>query len=366
MAFPISYAYPKTIFSVNYLSGTVNATGNKVAYIGRVWFPNGAYGSSKSIRKIGFRFGTVTKSGGSTVRVSLQDLDSSTVFQPFHPDGTQDQYYDILSSNSSYATNTFIMTGNLTSDRSVVLGETVAVVFEFDPSGRLGSDSFIITSPNVASGFGVTSILNYGVVSGTSGGSWTAVGTASGVLFEFSDGTYGTMEDGFPSSAISAASYNSSTNPNERGNRITVPQKCKTNGAFASMGMASFSSNFDICLYNGTTLLASSSIAGYQTRNTSTNVVSCIFDSEVTLYPSNTYYLSIKPTSANSVSPWYFSVPNASYFSGFDGGTDICYATRNGGAWTVTTTQRYMMGIFITSIEGDTSAQLVNSGGLVG
>src|SRR5690348_8383117 len=89
--------------SGGFASTLLNATGQKVAFIGRMM--NQAR-SAKNLTKVGFRFGTVTKTGGSALTVSLQDVDLVNG-APVQPDGTQDQTVAIANADTGFATSTF-------------------------------------------------------------------------------------------------------------------------------------------------------------------------------------------------------------------------------------------------------------------
>jgi len=114
----------------------IDATGEQAAQLGQVWFP--ARTGSKTINKVHFRFGAVTKAGGSGLQVSLQDV-SLTAGPPAQPDGVVDQYRAIANGEATFAANTWYTSGLLTSDgtdtgtkRTVNFGDLVACVLEYD------------------------------------------------------------------------------------------------------------------------------------------------------------------------------------------------------------------------------------------
>ena len=105
--------------------------------MGKVWFAERT--GTKDIRRVGFRFGTVTKAGGSAVTVSLQDVNLAAG-PPLQPDEVQDQTVAIANADAGFATGLWYRTGTLSADRTVAYGEDLCVVFEYDGAGRLGSD----------------------------------------------------------------------------------------------------------------------------------------------------------------------------------------------------------------------------------
>lgn len=313
-------------------SALIDATGEKIACIGRVWNPAS---TTKSIRKVGFPFGSVTKAGGSGLTLSLQDVDL-TSGPAYRPDGTQDETYAIANGNSSFASNTWFMSGDLSADRSVAFGELIAVVLEYDGSGRLGSDSVVMRGPNGGQGRQLGRALYTA--------SWAAIDGCPAILFEFSDGTYGSFDAGMPlSEPIAQLSYGSTSNPDEYALKFTPPFNCKCDGAwllfYGNTGDA------DIVLYEGTTSLVSVSLdanAAYSAFNNDTLVTF----PEQSLTAGTTYYLAVKPTTSTAVQPFDIAVANSAYWQAFPGGADFSYATRvDGGAWSANAARRLVAGV---------------------
>src|SRR5262245_16743976 len=116
--------------------GPIDATGEKIAFCGYFWHPEGI---SKDITRVGFRFGSVTKAGGSGLTVSLQDLNLTTA--PMQPDEVQDQTVAIANGDSGFTSNVWYRTNALSANRTLANGDAVCVVIEYDGSGRLGSDT---------------------------------------------------------------------------------------------------------------------------------------------------------------------------------------------------------------------------------
>jgi len=121
----------------------IDATGEMAAFCGRVWFS--ARSGTKNLSRVGFRFGAVTKSGGSGLTVSLQDVTLSAG-PPMQPDGTQDQTVAIANGNASFASNTWIRTGTFSASRTVTYGDLLAVNVEYDGGGRTNPDSVIVNT----------------------------------------------------------------------------------------------------------------------------------------------------------------------------------------------------------------------------
>ena len=307
-------------------SMVIDATGEKGAACGTVYIPDGV---SRSIRKVGIGFNTVVKAGGSALTLSLQNV-STSAGPPAQPDGTPDETVSI--SNASISSSSFLLTDALSADRSVSNGDLLCSVIEFDGSGRIGSDSFqlatfvsLITSTLFAS-----ADLNTG--------SWAVINARQPVvLFEFSDGTYGMLDGAsiFTSHSTTIA-YNSGSSPDEYGLKFTVPTDGFVDGVTLYL-TSSTSSNFDIVLYSGTTALATVSIDGNQ-WGTTTGTPGFVTIPRTAVSAGTTYYLGIKPTTANSLTLTGFTVANNAYL-GAANATGIIRSSRtDAGAWSDTTT----------------------------
>lgn len=313
-----------------YLSSLIDATGEKVALIGHVF--NSAR-ASKSINKVGFLFGAVTKAGGSGLTLSLQNVDLANG-PPYQPDGTQDQTVAITA--ASVTANTWYQTGALSAARSVSFGEPLAVVIEFDGGGRLGADAYNIN--NIATASAGQAGMASGVSLFTS--SWALQASLPNIILEFNDGTFGTLEYAWPSAAESSVAYNTGTNPDERALEFSVPFACKTDGGWCLLTRAA-NSDFDMVLYDGTTAIATKSFDGNATATNSNRPLYWLWDSEITLTAGTTYRLALKPTTANNVTIFFRDLNDANHRQALPGGAAWGYTTRNdAGSWAATTTTR--------------------------
>lgn len=344
----IQYPQDMAAYSLGIAFGTgllIDATGEKVAMCGEVFLPSRG---TKSIRKIHFRFGAVTKAGGSGLTVSLQDINAASGSGPF-PDEVQDQTVAIANGDAGFTSNAWYTTGNLSADRAVSHGDKLAVVWEYDGAGRLGADSVVIsglllTSQDAKAIFPTTSLKTT---------SWLATPqTAPNVIFEMSDGTFGTFAgDSIPLSAFTSHSFNSGTaGADEFAAKITLPFACKCDGAFVRVN-AGTASNFEVILYDGTTAIASQAIDGNEVAGLPNRLLYLSW-TEVTLTAGTAYRLAVRPTTVNNVTVTSHDVASASHWVCFQGGQDICYSTRvDSGSWTDTATRRLLgFGLLLSSI----------------
>lgn len=343
-------------------SVTINATGQKMAVLGNIRTPNRG---AKSIRKVHWLWGTVTKAGGSALTFSLQDVDLANG-PVARPDGTQDQTYAIANADAGFVSSTWYTTGNLTADRSVTHGDLVAAVWEFDGGGRLGADTISITHHSAAV-FNATPILPS--VATYNGATWAASTGSPNVLFEFSDGTFGLLDGAYVRSSLSTVAYKQDTAGSDEYGIVWTPEfNCTVDGAWLLYVAAASTSNCDLILYAGTTALVTVSLDGNVSIDATMRCNYVPFAPQ-TLTAGTAYYLALKPTQTTSnVSIQYVAVNAAGHFACWPGGTGIVQAKRiDLGAWdTSVTTRRVMMGLHVSAIDAGGSGGMIGGGNLNG
>lgn len=315
----------------------IDATGEKVGIMGPVWFPAGT--GTKDIRRVCFRFGSVTKAGGSGLTISLQNP-STASGPPSQPDETQDETVAVANGDASFASNTWYRSGTLSADRTVSCGDDLAIVIEYDGSGRLGSDAVNINTHGVA-----LYQLNTAPVLKT-GGAW-AISTAAMVqcVLEFSDGTFGTIGGALPMKTLTGVTFNSGSGADELALPIYNAFKCKVNAIQFPVVFANSSSDCEFILYEGTTALQTVTIdANRVGAAAATRLVEASFPA-TELAASTQYYAAIRPTSANNISAYHIDVDDANHLSVWPGGVNYTYTTRvDSGSWAAHTTTRRLLG----------------------
>jgi hypothetical protein len=343
--------------SGGFASALINATGQKIAFIGRMMNQARA---AKNLTKVGFRFGTVTKAGGSALTVSLQDVDL-VGGPPVQPDGTQDQTVAIANADAGFATSTFYKTNAFSASRAMAFGDAVAIVIEFDGSGRLGADAVNITSLGTPG----TAVQNLGGgVMTYNGSAWSQQGVIPNILLEFDDGTFGTLAGMVPLSANGNVAYNSGSSPDEYALEFTVPFPARVEGAWAIMQAAS-GADFEFDLYNGTTLIASMAQDGNAIIAAAARTAYAPFAGEAYVVPGNTYRLALKPTTANNVTLYHSDVAAAGHFDAWPlGNTAVLNSRTDGGAWgAAIATRRPYMGLMLSALsDGGIPASRVQLG----
>lgn len=353
-------------------SSPIDATGEKLAFTGRVVWNGGTAGATKDISRVGFRFGAVTKAGGSALTVSLQDV-ATGAGPAMQPDGTQDQTVAIANADASFASNTWIRTGTLSANRTVTYGDLVAVVIEFDGGGRLGADSVIVTGLGLG---GVTS-LGHGLATThtTDGTTWaTNQPLVPNVVLEFSGGDFGTLFGAFPVSAISTVAYNSGTGgADEYALEFSFPGPVKIAGIGGVWQHASASADADCVCYDGTSAMSNGTVTAYGDHASAVTTGDSAYEpfpGILSLSAGTTYRLAVKPTSANSVTLYYFDVADANHFTCHTGGTGWCLTSRvDAGSWaSATATRRPFLWPYVCAIDDGASAGggLITHPGMVG
>jgi hypothetical protein len=319
----------------------INATGQKIAAMGRVWH---RFAGPKQIERVWWRLHTIVKAGGSALVTSLQDVNLAAG-PPQQPDGTIDQSVALL--NAAIATG-MNRSGVLSAKRAVSRGDLMSMVLEFDGAGRLGSDSIAIQTLQLP-GSSSRSLDN--TVSRYDGSAWVNQSSQPYNLLEFDDGTFGCL-GAWPMNGVAAVAFNSGSTPDERGARIEVPAPMRILGIALPHQVAA-GGDAEVVLYDDADqVLAVATIDGSavevlgQARR-----VEAIFPDDVLLKPGRGYRVTVKPTTGNSVTVFEYSVTDAAHWQAWPGPTSWQLTTRaDGGAWTDTPTTRPAVSLLVSQM----------------
>lgn len=326
----------------------IDATGEKIATNGRIYWGNYDGSETKNITKVGFRFGAVTKAGGSGLTLSLQDV-STTAGPPTQPDGTPDQTVAIANGDAGFAANTWYKTAALSSARTVAYGELLSVVLEYDGAGRLGADSVVVNTYNSANPNLHENNLLY------SGGAWGTVSQSfPNILFEFDDGTFGTYRSCYAGKNFSIFNFNSGSNPDEHGNKITLPFDCVVDGVILHAYSITANGEFTVILEDSGGTVLWSETFDYNTflSNNFGSYQRPLFTTPLTFSAGDVVYLSVRPTAALGVGVAYAEVDHADHWGGWALGSDWYAVNRNNiGAWTEVPTRRMDFHLSIQQID---------------
>lgn len=339
-------------------SPLIDATGEKIAFVGPVFFK--AHTGSKTINKVHFRVGSLTKAGGSGWTVSLQSV-SLTSGPPIVPSEVQDQFRAIAAADLT--ANTWFTSGLVTSDgtdtgtkRTVNFGELLAVVLEYDAGGRLGADSLVLNALGNILNTAVIGHQNCVMLKSGAGPTWAQLSAAINVVLEFSDGTFGTLDHAAVANGTNTHSYNSGTGvADEYANAFTLPFPCKVDGGWAILNFAA-GADVEIILYDGTTAQQTVTVDSNAIGGAGSARFIHFSFAETALTANHTYYLSIRPTTANSITAYSIDVNDANHWDTWPLGQYMAYTTRlDLGAWAATTTTRRLMaGLRASSLDDGT------------
>lgn len=324
-------------------STVVDATGEKYAYVGRVWFPDRG---THSIRRCNFRFGSgLVKAGGSALTVSLQDVTSSGTIGV--PDEVQAQTVAIANANAAFAGSTPIVTNDLSADRLCTHGDLIAFVIEYDAAGRLGADTFNLS---LVSTSGSRTFLQTNALHKT-GGVWSLVSSVSpNIAFECSDGTRGGLAGGLHLRTTATHTFQSGTNPDEWGLGFISPFDFMMDGVLIPLSAAA-AANFEVILsddagviftrtYNGNTLNGTSNRPGYFP-----------FNGEYLIKKNKQYYVSVEALNANNIICTSVEAYDATYTTLYPGGPNFQTVSRNNkGAWAFSNVRHFCAGLSISRI----------------
>jgi hypothetical protein len=348
----------RIIRETSFQSVIVDATDECVASGGRVWFQERIRETSpgvdftKNIVRVWFRFGTVVKAGGSGLQVQLRTIEPFVSADQPKPNSTIEETVAIATGDANFASNTFYRTGTFSAPRPVFFAEKLAVVICFNSSGRLGSDSFAISGRFADVVDGLWSPWLTRNVSG----SWVVTEFYPVIVLEFDDGSYGTLNGAYITAGVSSTTFSSSSTFNEWGLQFSVPYAMSLDQAVAYLGLNSTGSNFELNLYQGTSLMYSrtieadvTSVIGVHGR-TASDIKEFTFTSEQTVNSGSNYVLAIKPTTTNSVTLLYETLADAGH-SELWGTSDLALVKRNGsGAWTVESAAAFpLMGVRVSA-----------------
>lgn len=328
--------------------GTINATGEKLAISGYVWWPGDKTGT-KDVQRVWINFGAVTKSGGSALTLSLQNLSATA---PLQPDETQDQTVAIANADAGFDANRIYRSGTLSADRTVNYRDLLSVVVEYDVNGRLSSDTVDLR--------GVTVATRSENANGASlkTAAWAGEDSRRPVcILEFDDGTFGTLGECVPVSVLTSASIDTGTSPDEVALKFTPTVPMTISALGAMLDYTNSSTDFELVLYSGTDALVTVAVDASQLITTGGGFA---FQhapiAETDLSAGTAYYIAVKPTTTNNVVVAYYDVSDANHLTIAQGGTAYHYASReNAGAWTPLTTRRPLISMRVAKVDNGAS-----------
>lgn len=333
-------------------SSTMDAAGESVAFIGRIYIEGAA--SSKTISsaggKIVFRTNTVTfANAGTNFRVGIQDVAATGL-----EDGTFDVYADFTGGGGGIASTTWYEKAMTTGTKTINHLDTVAICMEMTARGE--TDSIQIQCfGNFTHTFQTSANFPYRTID-TGSGPTRASSGPYGACIIFDDGTLGWIEGAMFGPGFNTwvdQTYNSGSTPNEYAAVFKVPFKCSVRGAYVGVGSIASTDNFEIILYSdaeGTpvaerTVTVNPNYTGGVTTSLAYNVVFSSF----TLSPGVWYAISMRPTTANNLTMSYIDI-GAEFGSKYKKlcvfGTDCKFSSRTNQSGAFSEVQSYFHPIF--------------------
>lgn len=295
-----------------------------------------------SIRKIGFRVGTVTTATDTQVRIETVDLATGL------PSGTlwaANTEVTVLA--ASLTSNTWHTSGALTADAVVTQGDLLAVVVV--PSG---TPNYNIVAPAITQ---QTQGFPYNAHFTTA---WAKLLTNLGFAIEYSDGTYAYIPTSYPISTLTTTLFSNTPDLVEVGLKFQLPFAFSIAGTWMH---ADLDGDCESVLYDsdGTTVLRTVAV-DKDVRSSALPQAPGVWQfSSSYIGRANTFYrVVLKPTSATDLT-LYRSVYNATaHLNQLSGGTNFIYCSRiNEGAWSDFPLLRPNIGVWLDGVAVEGSGQ---------
>lgn len=295
-------------------SATIDATGERVEYVVRV-------PKTGNITHVLVRIGSVTTA--QDVDVALETLTAGDASGTNYGGSTPGTI-----PLASVTANTWREVA-LATQASATIGDYIAIAVDF--TSTIGNIS-INCQLNISSLFPYTGAF--------AAAAWARSSAIPMCALKYDDGSYGLIgaQPGVPASST----FGSGSTPDERALRFTVPYLTRCWGLSGLIGVTNTSSDFDIVLYQGTTVLATKSMTAANTSGTGSIRRTWVpFDTPQDIAANTVYYLSVKPTSANTVLLRQLDYFSNAVMGSIPQGIQFYLGTRtDAGAWTDTTTSR--------------------------
>lgn len=355
---------------------TVDAAGEKFAFVGTLWLAGGATGKtfSSSGGVIRFFVGSpiTFSNAGTTLRVGIQDTTQASAL--IAPDDTFDVYDDLVGGTDTITATTDHAVTMSSGSKSISTGDKIAVVFSMTSRG--GSDSVRIGTVNSSD---QAYLANPGCMF-HNGTSWSTVTGLVGwavpnVLLITDDGTCGIIEGGMwavPPIATHA-NVQSSSNPDEYGFLFTPPFAMTLYGVefpVKGVGGGASGTRATAALYSGSaaspSLVESVDIDGFSVFSADAfhgyrTLVR--FATPRDLTAGTTYMLTFRATSTMTFTHEYLDYSANSHLFWLPFGTGGYKVSRDGGsgAFTETTDHLYP----VTLLASKLSDNAGSAGGLL-
>lgn len=355
--------------------GTLDATGEKAAAIGRVYWQGRA--ASKTIDTTGSSYIGILTGGtavwddaASTIEIGIQGVNTSgPVAQPDGSFSVKAAYTGATNTTPPLTdTNSFCKAVPTTGTVTLAHGDLISVVV--DVTNRGGSDALSIAAMQLLGN------AFFPVTNAFASAAWgaTGVGNTPQVVFCASDGTLGFLDGAYPVGLHNDTSWTDATNPDERGLIFQVPFDCKVDALYLMMRSTDATSDFALSLYStpeatpaimnaGAATIAVDAAQAGATGAVNTGIWNLA--SEVSLTKNTDYCVAVKATNG-TVRLGHVTLGDAAHRALWPAGTTVRSVNRNNGAGDFansSTTLLYNVGVRISAV--DDGAGTGSGGGLI-
>lgn len=169
------------------------------------------------------------------------------------------------------------------------------------------------------------------------------------------------MRHMWPINAAALETYNNTSSPDFRGNKITISGKLRCVGLRVWVDIDA-GARAILFAADGATELAAVTLYANIPPDAGAYPQECLFSSSVTLEPG-TYYAAVEATSGTNIGLGVITFPSATWRAGSPfGGADVVYTgatnTPTGtGSWTDTTTKQAMVSLLIDGVDDGAGGQ---------
>lgn len=307
---------------------TMSVSGAKVAFIFRA-------PKTGNIDRGSFRTTAVTLATNTDLRLETVDILT-----------TGDATGTLLGVNSnviipsaSITANTFIE-GTFGAATPVTKGDLLALVIA--PSAI----------PNYAIGRLAVPVNNFALpYSESFSASWTKSSTTLAGAIRYDDGNYYNIPNTWPISNVAGQGFTSATTPDEMGNLINLPFKCRAAGIVIDTQTTSAASNFTARIYDAADVVLASKLSA-MIAVSGTGQVVVPLDNSPELDANTDYRIAIEAMTTINRSIRYVDVLNTDLAEALPLGNRCQWTQRtNGGAWSQTATRRASIALLIDQLD---------------
>jgi len=290
---------------------TLNAAGESGATVGYIWLANQASGtrvcSSAGGCQIGLPVGSVTWANvASNLRLGFQDVDLTTGFE----DGTFDVEANLVPGTEAIASNTVVFY-SMESNSKTITPYTTPYALVAELTARAGADSVALERLT-------RNVIPFGFPYGTGDtGALARTFEPTPFIIKFDDGTIGWFQQVTPSRNFALGrttlSVNTGTNPDEIGAIAVSPIGMVIDCFGHWLNSVATTDTFEFAIYENPLTTTPDVIWGPITVDPDQVLSDGIVrqcEDNLTILPNVEYGYMFKPTSVNSITYEFFTLPS--------------------------------------------------------